>query len=76
MKRGFLKGMLPILLASAAVSGALDEGFKLDPKDINTTPKDLPLPKGCKKYSYSGFECVASSEKAALKKYRKWKDKK
>lgn len=63
-------------------------------EDINFTPKQAPLPKGCKYYwfSYNGecesftevpyrtpnyvvYETIASSDKVAINKFNKWKQK-
>lgn len=39
---------------------------------IDFTPKTPPIPKGCKLYEFHGYSTIASSEKAARKKYGKW----
>ena len=69
------------ILASSLIFAALLESDpfagskqnKTREEDIDFTPKEPPVPKGCKKYSFhGGFETIASSEKSALKKYNKW----
>lgn len=55
----------------------------LKPKDIDITPKKLPIPKGCKEYFfnknggynterdiYTVFTCVAISYKSAKRKFK------
>lgn len=56
----------------------------LRPEDIDVTPKDKPIPKGCKRYYFNEnglcsigehkiyFDCLTS--KRAYKKYEKWKN--
>ncbi len=43
--------------------------------DIDLTPKTPPIPKGCKKYVFSGdngsVEIIAMNEKSAIKKHEK-----
>ena len=55
------------------------ERNRLTPKQITVTPKETPIPKGCKKYEFvneSGtFECIAINKKNALRKYNRWKEK-
>lgn len=56
----------------------------LNPKDIDTTPKQQPIPKGCKEYMFNKnggfstekmlrdevvFKCIAASDKSAKKKF-------
>ena len=43
--------------------------------NMDVRPKDPVIPKGCQEYHFHGFSCIASSEKAALKKYSKFKNK-
>jgi len=47
-----------------------------DQSMLDLTPKEKPIPKGCKKYTYKErfgtLEVIAMNEKSALKKYNKW----
>jgi hypothetical protein len=58
-----------------------------DAKDIKATPKQPPIPKGCKEYFFNAqgefstermrkdecvFICVASNDKNAKKKFNNW----
>jgi hypothetical protein len=44
--------------------------------ELDFTPKERPIPKGCQKYTYKErfgiLEVIAMNEKSALKKYNKW----
>lgn len=78
-----MKGKLGLLAMTAALIGG---GFGMDgmgnernatrPEDIDTTPKEPIIPKGCKKYvfkeSFGTLEVIAMNEKSAMKKYNKW----
>jgi len=44
---------------------------KVTPNEIDITPK-VVIPKGCKVYNYPCFSCIASSQKAADKKYQRY----
>ena len=75
-----MKGKLGLLSMTAALIGG---GFGMDneknsirPEDIDTTPKEPIIPKGCQKYvfkeSFGTLEVIATNEKSAMKKYNKW----
>jgi hypothetical protein len=84
-----MKGKLGLLAMTAALIGG---GFGMDnernsirPEDIDTTPKEPVIPKGCSQYffnknggyntvkdSYTVFVCIASNYKSAKKKFNKW----
>lgn len=43
----------------------------LRPEDIDMTPPNKIIPKGCKVYNINGVEIVAMNQKSAQKKYEK-----
>ena len=49
---------------------------RTNPEDIDTTPKEPVIPKGCQKFtfveSWGTLEVVAMNKKSAMKKYNKW----
>jgi hypothetical protein len=57
------------MMASAFTS---NQPRSICPEDIDVTPKEPIIPKGCKKYTFGEFETIASSEKSARKKHDKW----
>lgn len=77
-------GMLSVI--AAIMGGEHGNGYhdvnNLTPKDIDVTPKDTPIPKGCKRYYYNKeglctkndskiyFDALKPSN--AYKKYQKW----
>ena len=73
-----MKGKLGILAAMAAImgSGYAENSNPLRPEDIDVSPKEPIIPKGCKKYvfkeSFGTLEVIAMNEKSAMKKYNKW----
>ena len=57
-------------------------------EDIDFTKKKAPLPKGCKEYYFNTlgdflnyndgvwcYKCIASSDRVAIDKFNKWRDK-
>lgn len=63
------------LLAFAAMAMATDMRFSSQISDETLkNGKHIPvkpkvIPKGCSKFSFDGFECIAINEKSALRKY-------
>lgn len=60
----------------------------LSEKDIDFTVKTPPIPNGCKEYFFNSlgdfinyndgvydFKCIAMSDKSAIKKFEKWRNK-
>lgn len=87
-----MKGKLGMLGLMAGIVALGEMGYSdpnkgdndLKPKDINITPKQPPLPKGCKEYMFNKnggfstermlreeivFKCIAASDKSAKKKF-------
>lgn len=68
-------GQFAAMMALASMGGNM--GFDSGPSN-NLTPDKIDIninkviPKGCKVYKFDGFSCVASSDKAANKKYQKF----
>jgi hypothetical protein len=72
------------MIMAAMFEGMGRQGYdngksNLTPEKIDVTPKNKPLPKGCKKYEfeYMGelFSCISLNKKSALKKFNNWIDK-
>ncbi len=74
-------------MAAMGSEGLMTTDKELYKKNIDVTPKEPVIPKGCKKYhfdehgyiddessQYTVFTAIASSEKAATKKFNKWKE--
>lgn len=87
MKSG-LKSIMLMGLAMAAIAETGTSGTTRNEDVINRRPPKKIIPKGCKEYFFTGmgycfterpahreiaFECVATSEKSAQKKFDKWK---
>lgn len=66
-----MKNVSHILLAALLLGGGMYEG--VNPKYIDVTPKEPPIPKGCKRFYFDGYTCIASSQNSANKKYKKFK---
>lgn len=84
------KGLGTIMMAAALMAdlnSPLDRNSKSDlkPEDIDVTPKEPILPKGCQYYYFDvlgdcrncdngqyEFKCIAISEKSARKKFERW----
>jgi hypothetical protein len=74
-------GMLAIMTAMMG-SGYAENSNSILPEDIDTTPKEKPVPKGCKRYYYNknGICCKSESEvyfdamkaSKAREKYERW----
>lgn len=60
-------------------------GMSID--DIDFTPKQPPIPKGCKEYFFNTlgdflnkndgvycFKCIAINDRSAIRKFEKWRD--
>lgn len=66
------------LLGFMAMAMATDMNFSSQISDetlkkgkyIPVKPKAIP--KGCSKFSFDGFECIAINEKSALRKYNNY----
>jgi hypothetical protein len=73
-----MKSNLGLLAMAAAMMGGgyAENSNPLRPEDIDVVPKEPPIPKGCKKYtfkeSFGTLEVIAINEKSAMKKYNKW----
>ena len=67
--------MMAALLSSSYETGE-NNSNPLRPEDIDVTPKEPIIPKGCKKYvfkeSFGTLEVIAMNEKSAKKTYNKW----
>lgn len=59
------------LMAATMIMGATTPSGQPARKEV-TGDLNPPIPKGCQRYRFDGFECVAISKKSALKKYRKF----
>lgn len=85
-----MKSQLGMLAVMSMMIGSeyADNSNDLRPEDIDTTPKEKPVPKGCQEYFFNKnrgynskedrhtvFYCVAASLKSALKKFDKWESK-
>lgn len=71
------KGLGIIAMAAALMAdfnAPMDRNSKTSINDIDFTPKQPPIPKGAKRYSFyeNEFTCIAINEKSAKKKYEKW----
>jgi len=59
-----MKNILGLYAAAVAMAGPntyLPNGNNLKPSDIDVTPKELPIPKGCKRYYFNkNGECTKS----------------
>jgi len=88
MKRGTKDIIMASLLLGMAGMGSAENSNSLKPKDINVTPKEPPIPKGCKEYFFDidgnfstermlksecVFKCVASNDNNAKRKFEKYK---
>ena len=84
MNNKFIRTALA-LAAIGDMSNLFDSNSKTSINDIDFTPKEVPLPKGCKEYFFNSlgdflnhndgvytFKCVAISDKSAIKKFNKW----
>jgi hypothetical protein len=82
-----MKGKLGMLAVMDAMmgSGYAENSNSILPEDIDTTPKEPVIPKGCSQYffnknggyntvkdDYTVFICIASNYKSAKKKFDKW----
>lgn len=79
-----MKGKLGMLAVMAAMmgSGYAENSNSIRPEDIDTSPKEKPIPKGCKRYYYNknGICCKSESEvyfdamkpSKAREKYERW----
>ena len=83
-----------ILALSAMFGGLMGEGMglpketqEIDLNDISGSPKETPIPNGCKEYFFNHlgdfinhnddvycFKCVAISDASAIKKFTKWRN--
>lgn len=78
---------LALLYAMGAMMGSGDNRSSLTPEQIDVTPKDVPIPKGCKEYFFNSngdfstgkmlrtecvFKCVAANAKNAVKKFKNY----
>jgi len=62
------------LLGLMAMTMATDNRFgsQKSIEGIHNPTKPKVIPKGCKKFSFDGFECIAINEKSASKKYNNY----
>jgi hypothetical protein len=69
-------GLLAALSLMSGIFGSAKNSNNLRPSDIDITPKEPQIPKGCKKYvfkeSFGTLEVIAINERSATKKYNKW----
>lgn len=80
-------GMLGMMAAMSIIGGSAENSNPLTSKEIDTTPKQPPMPKGCKEYMFNKnggfstekmlrdevvFKCIAASDKSAKKKFNKF----
>lgn len=76
--------MLMLALMAGAFGGTANKS-DLRSEDIDTTPKEPPIPKGCKRYYFyddgtfihtqsyqSVFNCIARTDKKAKEKFNKF----
>jgi len=65
-----------LLLGALAMGANLSSVSKRSEKTIDFAPKEPPIPKGTKRYSYEYkdhiFNCVAINEKNAKRKFSNW----
>lgn len=73
-----MKSQLGMLAVMSMMMGSeyADNSNSIKTEDIDTRPKEPPIPKGCQKYvykeSFGTLEVIALNEKSALRKYNKW----
>ena len=77
-----LTAMIPLALMSESFGHVGNNTNDLRPEDINTTPKEPPVPKGCKRHYFNRFgECPkgqhlvyfdAMKRKSAIIKWERW----
>ena len=79
-----MKNILGLYAAAVAMSGSksIVDKNNLKPSDIDVSPKDLPIPKGCKRYYFNKngecnkpeseiyFDCLKPSK--AHEKFKKY----
>ena len=83
-----MKGLLAFLSLAAMAENNFGTNIGLSEKDIDFTIKTPPIPNGCKEYFFNSlgdfinyndgvyhFKCVAMSDKSAIKKFEKWRNK-
>jgi hypothetical protein len=77
-----LAAMIPLALMSENFGQIGNDSNDLRPQDIDTTPKEKPIPKGCKRFYFDrgGICCKSESEvyfdamkpSKAREKYERW----
>ena len=75
-------GILSMMAAMMATSGYVENSNPLTPKDIDTTPKEPPIPKGCERYYYNKDGICSKSQslvyfdamkpRTAREKWERW----
>jgi len=68
-----MKNISSLILAAAVMGGSNGYlGRDEQPDNIDTTPKQPPIPKGCKRYEFEGVSFIATSYKSAMRKYERF----
>ena len=80
--KGLLAAMIPLALMGESFGHIANDSNDLRPEDIDITPKETPIPKGCKRHYFNRYgECTkgqhlvyfdAMKKKSAIIKWERW----